>query len=65
MSDFRHRDAAHVWGAGIAEGPMAGVLGRITWVIDKDGVVRYLEVTPELGSEPDYEAALTAARALS
>lgn len=65
VSDFRHRDAAHMWGAGIAEGPMAGVLGRITWVIDKDGVVRYLEVTPELGSEPDYEAALTAARALS
>lgn len=63
-SDFRYRDAAQVWGAGIAEGAMAGTLGRITWVIDKEGVIRYLEVTPELGAEPDYEAALIAARSL-
>ncbi|MCB0767404.1 MAG: thiol peroxidase [Flavobacteriales bacterium] len=63
-SDFRYRDAAQVWGAGIAEGAMAGTLGRITWVIDKEGVIRYLEVTPELGAEPDYEAALNAARSL-
>lgn len=63
-SDFRYRDAAHVWGAGITEGAMAGVLGRITWVIDKEGVVRYCEVAPELGSEPDYEAALSVAKQL-
>ncbi len=63
-SDFRYHDAAHVWGAAIAEGPMAGTLGRITWVIDKAGVIRYVEVTPELGGEPDYEAALKAAKEL-
>ncbi len=63
-SDFRYRDMAHVWGAAIAEGNMAGVTGRITWVIDKEGVVRYLEVAPELGAEPDYDAALAAAKAL-
>jgi thiol peroxidase len=63
-SDFRYRDAALVWGAGITEGAMAGVLGRITWVIDKEGVVRYCEVAPELGSEPDYEAALSVAKQL-
>ena len=43
---------------------MRGVTGRITWVIDKEGVVRYLEVAKELGAEPDYEAALSAARGL-
>jgi len=63
-SDFRYRDMALVWGAAIAEGNMLGVCGRITWVIDKEGVVRYLEVAKELGAEPDYEAALNAARAL-
>jgi thiol peroxidase len=62
-SDFRHRDA-DAWGTRIAEGPLAGVLGRVTFVIDRDGVVRYCEVAPELGSEPDYEAALNAAKAL-
>jgi len=63
-SDFRYRDAAFVWGAAIAEGVMTGVLGRITWVIDKAGVIQYMEVTPELGGEPDYDAALEAARRL-
>lgn len=63
-SDFRYRDAAHVWGAALKEGALAGTLGRITWVIDQQGVIRYLEVAPELGAEPDYEAALNAAKAL-
>ncbi len=63
-SDFRYNDMAHVWGAAIAEGAMMGVTGRITWVIDKEGVVRYLEVAKEIGAEPDYEAALAAAKQL-
>ena len=63
-SDFRYHDMAHVWGAAIAEGNMTGVTGRITWVIDKEGIVRYLEVAKEIGAEPDYEAALNAAKAL-
>ena len=63
-SDFRYHDMAHVWGAAIAEGNMTGVTGRITWVIDKEGVVRYVEVAKELGAEPDYESALTVARQL-
>ena len=45
-SDFRHRDAAQVWGAAITEGAMAGTLGRITWVIDKEGVIRYKHIGP-------------------
>lgn len=62
-SDFRHRDA-DAWGTRIAEGALAGVLGRVTFVIDKEGVVRYCEVAPELGREPDYDAALKAAQEL-
>jgi thiol peroxidase len=62
-SDFRHRDA-DAWGTRIAEGGLAGVLGRVSFVIDREGVVRFCEVTPELGSEPNYEAVLNAAREL-
>lgn len=62
-SDFRYRDADG-WGTRIAAGAMTGVLGRVTFVIDKEGFVRYREVTPELGAEPDYDAALSAAKAL-
>lgn len=63
-SDFRFRDLSEKWGAAIAEGPMQATTCRAVWVIDKEGVVRYLELAPELGSEPDYESALTAARGL-
>lgn len=62
-SDFRYRDADG-WGTRIAEGGLNGLLGRVTFVIDKEGVVRYCEVTPELGSEPDYDAALAVAKGL-
>jgi thiol peroxidase len=62
-SDFRNRDADG-WGTRIADGPMAGVLGRVTFVVHKECVVRYCEVAPELGSEPDYDAALNAAKSL-
>ncbi len=63
-SDFRYHDAAHVWGAALAEGNLAATLGRITWVIDVHGVIRYLEVAPELGAEPDYDVAMAAVKAL-
>ena len=33
-------------------------------VLDKDGVIRYHELVPELGNEPNYEAALQAAKEL-
>ena len=63
-SDFRYRDAGDKWGARIAEGNMNGTLGRITWVIDRGGVVRYCEVAKELSAEPDYEAAINVAKGL-
>lgn len=62
-SDFRFRDADG-WGTRIAEGNLNGTLGRVTFVIDKAGIIRYLEVAPTLGSEPDYDAALAAAKGL-
>ena len=63
-SDFRHRDAGDQWGARLMEGNLNGTLARVTWVIDREGIVRYMEVAPELSAEPDYEAALAAARSL-
>ena len=45
-------------------GAVASISQGWVRVIDKEGVVRYLEVAKELGSEPDYEAALNAAKGL-
>lgn len=43
-----------------ADGPLAGLLGRAVVVIGEDGTVTYTELVPEIGQEPDYEAALAA-----
>lgn len=46
------------------DGPLAGLLGRAVVVIDTDGTVAYTELVPEIGQEPDYDAARAAIEAL-
>ena len=48
------------YGITIADGPMAGLLGRAVVVIGADGNVVYVELVPEIATEPNYDAALTA-----
>ncbi len=38
---------------------------RAIFVIDQEGVIRYVEYVPEIAQHPDYEAALAAVRALT
>ena len=63
-SDFRFHDLARNWGVEIAEGGLQGATARAVWVLDRQGIIRYHELTAELGHEPNYEAALEAAKAL-
>lgn len=46
----------------ITDSPMKGLLARSVIVVDEDGEVVYTELVPEIKQEPDYEAALAAAR---
>ena len=39
-------------------------LARSIMVVDKENVIRYLQVTPELAQLPDMDAGFAAARAL-
>ena len=58
-----HRDASF----GLAYGVLikeTRLLARSVFVVGRDGVVRYVELVPELGEEPNYEAALAAVREL-
>lgn len=48
------------YGITIADGPMAGLLGRAVVVIGADGNVAYTQLVPEIAEEPDYDAALGA-----
>lgn len=62
LSDFRHRDFANKYGLRIKE---SGLLARAIYVIDPTGKVVYAQVVPELTTEPDYDAALSAVRGIS
>jgi len=62
-SDFRNKDFGNAYGVLLADGPLAGVLARVIFVIGKDGKVTYKQVVPEITQEPNYEEALAAAKA--
>lgn len=38
------------------------LLARTVFVVDKEGIIRYIEIVDEVTNEPNYEAALTAAK---
>ncbi len=59
-SAFRD-DFGDTYGVTIADGPMAGLLARAVVVVGADGDVVYSELVPEIGQEPDYDAAIAAA----
>jgi thiol peroxidase len=48
------------YGITVTDGPMAGLLGRAVVVVGTDGNVIYTELVPEIGQEPNYDAALAA-----
>lgn len=58
-----HRDAAFGKAFGVLIKELR-LLARAVFVVDKQGVIRYVELVKELTNEPNYEAALTAAKEL-
>ena len=44
--------------------PAMGRYARAIYVLDKDGVIQYEEIVPEVAQEPDYAKAIEAAKAL-
>lgn len=62
-SDYRYRDMEK-YGVVIAEGSLRGILARAVFVIDGTGKITYVELVPEIGQEPNYEAALAAVKQL-
>lgn len=62
VSDLRDREFGKRWGVAIAEGPLAGTTARAAFVVDGAGKVKYVELVPEIGQEPNYEAILAAAK---
>jgi thiol peroxidase len=58
LSDFRHKEFGTDYGVRITDSPLAGLLARSVLIIDEQGQVVYSQQVPEIGQEPDYDAAL-------
>ncbi len=59
LSDYKHQSFGQAWGV---ELPDLGVLARAVFVVGKDGKVVHAEYVPEIAQEPNYDAALAAAK---
>ena len=53
---------SHDFGLQIEDGPLAGLCSRVVIVVDQNNRVIHTEQVPEIGQEPNYEAALSALR---
>lgn len=58
LSDFRNADFAVDYGVSIADGPLRALTARAVVVLDENDNVLHSELVPEIGQEPNYEAAL-------
>lgn len=59
LSDFR-TDFGNEYGVELKDGPLRGLLSRAVVVINPEGEIVYEEQVPEIGQEPNYDAALKA-----
>ena len=61
LSDYQDRSFAEAYGLLIKE---LKLLTRAIVIVDAANVVRYVQIVPEVTSEPDYGAVISAAKAL-
>jgi thiol peroxidase len=62
LSDFRDRAFGPAYGVELQDSPLAGLTARAVFVVDKAGKVAHAEYVSDITKEPNYEAALTAAK---
>jgi len=61
FSDHRSAAFGEAWGVLMKE---LRLLARAVFVVDREGDIQYVELLGEVGDEPDYDAALKAAKEL-
>ncbi len=62
LSTMRGRDFNKDYGVMIMDPPLSGLTARAVIILDENDRVVYSELVPEIKQEPNYEAALAAAR---
>lgn len=58
LSMMRSKNFAKNYGVLITDGPLEGICARAVVVLDETNKVIYTQLVPEIGTEPDYDAAL-------
>jgi thiol peroxidase len=61
FSDYQKADFGKAWGVLIKD---LRLLARAVFIVDKDGIVKYAQLVPEVTQEPNYDEVLTALKAL-
>ena len=61
LSDYRDRSFGTAYGVLLKE---IGLLTRANFVVNKDRTIAYVEIVPEVATEPDYDATLAALKKL-
>jgi len=61
LSDYRNAEFGTKYGVLI---PALRLLARAVFVVDAKGVIRYVQLVPEIGQEPDYAPVLQAVKGL-
>ena len=59
-STFKNPEFLDAYGVSLVDGKLEGLAARAVVVMDGDGNVVHSELVPEIGSEPNYDAALGA-----
>ena len=62
LSLIRGKHFAKDYGVLLQDGPLAGLCARAVLVLDENDKVVHAELVPEIGQEPNYDAALAAAK---
>lgn len=60
LSTMRGNDFLEKYGVAIRSGPLAGIAARAVVVLDREDIVRHVELVGEVRNEPDYGRALAA-----
>jgi thiol peroxidase len=61
LSDYRYASFGNAYGVLIKD---MRLLARAVFVVDENGVLRYVQIVPEVSTEPDYDAVLKAVKEL-
>jgi thiol peroxidase len=62
FSDFRGNAFSSNYGVLMSSGPLTGIGARAVFVVGKNGQIKYVEYVSDIANEPDYNAALNAAK---